>query len=339
MIRSCLRLLAPSVAATLAVFSISSCAYNSSVWLTPWDAASTASVMTNRASITEVNPVWYTISKSGEIVPNWNAEDPRVRKAFARHRLVPTIQNFSDGHFDPAVVEPLMATAEGRDRHVAQIIALVQTNRYDGIEIDYEHLPASMRSDFSSFITTLGRELRRRHKRLAVTVIAKDRDTEDWPGPAGQDWRVIGAAASTVKIMAYDAHFPGGTAGPLAPIDWLDRVAIFAKQTIPSHKQVFGLAWYGYDWLGTEATTITWPQAVALAKSNNVIPSRDQNGELSFHYEGHDVWFQDAESYRIKTAYLIRHHPWIGGFAHWRSGTEDPEVWVAVGSLNRHAVR
>jgi len=139
--------------------------------------------------------------------------------------------------------------------------------------------------------------------------------------------------------MAYDAHFPGGTAGPLAPIDWLDRVAIFAKQTIPSHKQVFGLAWYGYDWLGTEATTITWPQAVALAKSNNVIPSRDQNGELSFHYEGHDVWFQDAESYRIKTAYLIRHHPWIGGFAHWRSGTEDPEVWVAVGSLNRHAVR
>ena len=318
---------------------ISSCAYHSSVWLAPWDAASATAVIDNRASITEANPVWYVLSTDGSITPNWNAENAEVRKAFAGKRIVPTIQNFTGGKWDEVVVARLLASPDARRGHIDAILQLVREHGFDGIEIDYEGLPGTSRDVFSSFITELGTELRRHHKRLAVTVVAKDRPRLDWPGPGAQDWKVIGAAASSVKIMAYDNHFPGGPAGPLAPLQWLEGVAKYAKQTIPARKQVFGLAWYGYDWQGTVARNVTYPQAMALAKAAGVPVARDENGELHFRYEDHEVWFQDAESYRIKTAYLIKHHPWIGGFAHWRSGSEDPQVWIDVDRLNRRRVR
>ena len=318
---------------------LSGCAYHSSVWLAPWDAASSTAVIDNRASITEANPVWYVLSADGALTPNWNAENPEVRKAFAGKRIVPTIQNFAGGKWNSDVVSRLLAEPQSRHQHVAAIVSLVRQHAFDGIEIDYEGLPGALRQPFSSFITELGMALHGHHKRLAVTVVAKDRPRDDWAGPAAQDWKVIGAAASSVKIMAYDNHYDGGPAGPLAPIDWLEGVALYAKQTIPARKQVFGLPWYGYDWQGTEARNVTYPQAMALAKAAGVVPARDPNGELHFRYDDHEVWFEDAESYRIKTAYLVKHHPWIGGFAHWRSGSEDPQVWIDVDNLNRRKVR
>jgi Predicted glycosyl hydrolase len=322
-----------------AAFLISGCAYHSSVWLAPWDAASTAAVIDNRASITEANPVWYALSADGVITPNWNAENPEVRKAFAGKRLVPTIQNFSNGQWDAGIVARLLTSPQARRAHIDAIVQLVREHHFDGIEIDYEGLPGELRLPFSSFITDLGHAMRRDHRRLAVTVMAKDRADASWAGPAGQDWSVIGGAASSVKIMAYDNHYPGGPAGPLAPLPWLESVARYAKQTIPARKQVFGLPWYGYDWQGTAAKNVTYPQAMALAKATGATVARDENGELHFRYDDHEVWFEDAESYRIKTAWLIQHHPWIGGFAHWRSGSEDPQVWIDVDNLNRHKVR
>ena len=318
---------------------LTGCAYHSSVWLAPWDAGSSAAVIDNKASITEANPVWYVLNSEGLIIANWNAENPEVRAAFAGKRIVPTIQNYAGGKWDADIVARALTTSEARRRHVDAIVELVKQHHFDGIEIDYEGLPAALREPFSSFITTLGAQLHRQHKRLAVTVVAKTSARDDWAGPAAQDWAVIGAAASSVKIMAYDNHFPGGPAGPLAPIDWLELVARYAKQTIPSGKQIFGLPWYGYDWQGTAARNVTYPQSIKLAIAAGAVPERDANGELHFRYGDHEVWFEDAESYRIKTAYLIKHHPWIAGFAHWRSGSEDPQVWIDVDNLNRRKVR
>ena len=70
------------------------------------------------------------------------------------------------------------------------------------------------------------------------------------------------------------------------------------------------------------------------------------SAELTFRYDNcseptcvpHEVWFQDAESYRAKVNALLRGHPWIGGFAMWRAGSEDPSVWNDVGDLNRRKI-
>ena len=198
--------------------------------------------------------------------------------------------------------------------------------------------------------TLLANDLHARGKSLSVTVAAKMSDNDNWPGPAGQDWRVIGRVADSVKIMAYDYHWATSAAGPIAPLDWLTKIVDYAMATIPARRQFYGLPWYGYDWKDKLAHNVRYDTAMELAQFHAAKIRRDANGELTFHYEDcddlddsgtcaqHEVWFQDAESYRTKTRALLRGHPWIGGFAMWRAGSEDPGVWTDVADLNRRKI-
>jgi spore germination protein len=301
---------------------LTGCAYRTSIWVTP---AGTESALANVSSYTEANPVLYTLDINGNIVTKM-ADDSRLKP----RRVLPTIQNFVNGQFDADALCVAIGDSYARQRHVKAIVAIAR--RYDGIDIDYESIPLNMRDDFSQFVTLLASELHRQGKRLSVTVQAKTSDR-------GMDWRAIGRAADAVKIMAYDFHWSTSEAGQIAPLDWIGRVAAYAAQTIPARRQFWGLPWYGRDWQGRSGRGLSFSSAMQLAEWNVAKIERDPNGELFFRYDDHEVWFQDATSYRMKVNAILREHPWIGGFAMWRSGAEDPNVWVDVNDLNRRRIR
>jgi len=75
---------------------------------------------------------------------------------------------------------------------------------------------------------------------------------------------------------------------------------------------------------------VTYAQAMQRAQGNNATVSHDANGEATFTYSGHTVFFQDAAAYAKKVEQLKQRHPSIGGFAHWAAGQEDPQVWAVV---------
>ncbi len=318
--------------AALVLFA--SCSYRTTAWVAPWDPASQAAAIENRASVAEVDPVWFSIQADGSIAPNWHAEDPALRAAFPGRELIPVIQNARGGQFDGDVVEHLLATDESMDTHVKAIITLVDSGRYDGIEIDYESLAPELRDRYSMFIERLANRLHSQKKLLSVVLDAKTADSEDWRGPGAEDWRAIGRAADSVKVMAYDFHFAGSEPGPLAPLDWLGKIVAYAQATIPLHKVIFGLPWYGYDWQNGTAKPVTYAQAMQLAPAGVSI-HRDANGELYFMTGGQTVWFEDADSYRTKVAYLLSRSRRLGGFASWKPGTEDPAVWARMQELGR----
>jgi spore germination protein YaaH len=320
-----------------AMLLLSGCAYHTSVWVSSSPVASQ-----NLGAVAEVNPVWYTLIDNGAIVKRPNAEKP-----IAARRVVPTIQNRD---FDPSLVCAAIGDSDRRRRHVDDLVRLVMAANVDGIDVDYEALPSNIRDEYSSFVTLLASALHARGKSLSITVSAKMSDDDNWPGPGGQDWRVIGRVADSVKIMAYDFHWSTSVAGPIAPVEWLTKIAHYAATTIPARRQFYGLPWYGYDWKGKAAHNVTYDGAMELADFHAAPVTRDLNGELTFRYEDcgdlddsgacalHEVWFEDAESYRIKTRTLLRGHPWIGGFAMWRAGSEDPGVWIDVADLNRRKI-
>ena len=309
---------------------LASCAYRTSVWVTPAD---TESLTANVARLTEINPVWYSLDPNGAVVRRVNAEDPALRRAMAGRRVMPTIQNSIDGRFDADVLCAVIGERASRRRHVDAIVRLVEN--FDGIDVDYEAMPSNMREDFSAFITDLAAALHQRGKRLSVTLHAKTSDASNWPGPGGEDWRLIGREADAVKIMCYDFHWSSSGPGPLAPLDWLEKIARYAAATIPSRKQFYGLPWYGYDWQGKSGRGISFSAAMQLAEFNVAQVQRDANGELHFTFEDHEVWFQDLTSYRIKVATLLRGRPWIGGVAGWRAGSEETRHWVEGGGVQR----
>lgn len=319
--------------AAMLVFAVPAHAWRMSAWIPSWDANAVTIMQTNAGRIDESNPGWYSLDASGAIVKNYKAEDPTMRAALTGTLLLPTVKNTVNGTFNGTVIATMLSTASGRAAHADALTSLVVANAFDGIDVDYERVPATSRDAFTAFVQLLGEKLHGSGKLLSVTVYAKRSDADTWNGPGAQDWVAIGRAADSVKIMAYDYHWNGSVAGPLSPLDWLDAVAGYAEQSIPLGRAIIALPWYGYDWLDKSAKGVTHAEAVATANGAGATVTRDANGELTYTYSGRTVYFQDATSYRTKVDWIASRHTGIAGFAAWRVGAEDPSVWGLVGEL------
>lgn len=316
-------------------FATASFAYRTSAWVPAWDSNALTSVQLNAGKLDEANPGWYTVVADGSIAKNWNAENPTWLAAMSGLDILPTIKNYDDaiGRFNGDLVAQIVNDPQKREAHAENITQLVVLRAYSGIDIDYEAVPAASRAGLTQFLSTLAAKLHAAGKKLSVTVHAKTSDGDDWKGPGAQDYAQIGQHADSVKIMAYDFHWNGSEAGPISPLQWLEQVTAYAVKTIPAEKVLVGLPWYGYDWVGTRATGITFREASNLITTNNLTVGRNADGEATFTYGNHVVFFQDATSYRRKVEMLTAKFPGIGGFAHWRTGAEDPEIWQTVGQM------
>ena len=319
--------------AVLFAFAFPSYAYRMTAWVPSWDANALTIMQSQAGNLQETNPGWYTLAADGSIILNYKAEDPSMRAALTGTQLVPTIKNYVNGGFDGAMVATIVNDPALREKHAEALTQLVVTKNFDGIDIDYESVPATSKANFSAFITILAQKLHGANRVLSVTVHAKTSDTSTRNGPGAQDWRAIGGAADSVKIMAYDKHWSTSEAGAITPLDWLGQVAAYAESAIPAGKAIIGLPWYGYDWLGTAGTSVTYAQAIALANQNGATITRDASGEATFTYNGRTVFFQDAAAYKAKVDLITKNYPGIAGFAHWRVGAEDPGIWATVRQL------
>lgn len=324
-------------AVALFAFAVPGYAYRMSAWVPSWDPNAVTVMQTQAGNLDETNPGWYTIAADGSVTKNYKAEDPTMRAALSGTTLVPTIKNYIDGRFDGALVATIINDPVKREAHAETLAQLVVDRGLDGIDIDYEKVPTTANANFTAFIQILAEKLHVARRVLSVTVHAKTSDKTNWNGPGAQDWRAIGAAADSVKIMGYDKHYDGGAAGAIAPLDWLGQVAAYAQSTIPEGKVILGLPWYGYDWLGTDATTVTYADAMAIAQRAGATVTRDVNGEATFTYNGRTVFFQDFTSYKTKIDFITRNYPTIAGFAAWRVGSEDPAIWPVVRELTTQA--
>ena len=319
-----------AIAALLLSFAASTFAYQESAWVPPWNADALKSLQSNLGTLNETNPVWYSWNADGTPLKNWNAENATWRASMTGALLIPTVQNIINGSFDGNAAATVLASPVSRESTAAAISQLVITQAFDGIDIDYERLPAASRDNFTAFLTTLGQKLHAANKKLSVTVYAKTSDSANWNGPGGEDWPAIGGIADSVKIMAYDYSYSGSAPGPIAPLNWIDGVATYAQSVIPSDRIMIALPWYGYDWSSGAATDLTYASAMQLAQSNGATIAHDANGEATFVYNGHTVFFQDASSYAKKVQLLKERHASIAGFAAWSAGVEDPALWNVI---------
>jgi spore germination protein YaaH len=243
--------------------------------------------------------------------------------------VIPSISNYVGGRWDGRMMARVLSDPALRARHARAIVAAVTEHGWDGVDVDYESLPAAARDSFSVFVSELSEKLHAAGAVLTVTVQAK---TSAGQGSTGsQDWAAIGRAADRVRVMAYDHAWATSRPGSVAPLPWVDRVLTFAVREIPVKKVELGIAAYGYDWSGQSGTSVSWQHARALAVGHGAtVHWEPTNGSVWFSYANaagphHVVWFEDARSARLKIAAARRH-----GVTHvvvWQLGGADPRLW------------
>ncbi|HEB12412.1 MAG TPA: hypothetical protein ENI11_01915 [Actinobacteria bacterium] len=293
-------------------------------WLPYWDIQAGMDTLNQFSnSITEVSPFWYTLSSEGDISSSPGAENQAVLDKFEAlgKPIFPTISSP-----DSDVASAVLNDPAQRHGHINKLTRKTVALGYDGIDIDYENLPAADRDVFSLFIRELADSLHSKGKILIVTVNSKTEEPGGWNGPQSHDYSAIAAAADKVRIMAYDQHYVQGEPGPIASKNWVERVITFALTKIPREKLILGLPAYGYDWTGG-----------ARAKSlvfKDVPKDRSQGWDdvssspFMTYFDGtvnHEVWFENARSLEAKVE-LVNEYK-LAGVAIWRLGREDPQIF------------
>lgn len=293
------------------------------------------SLLANLDVIDEVNPFWYQPNPDGSLSPINDAGDAEKLAAWraAGLRILPTVVTFGGS--------AAIATPDLRAAHVAAIVALVEAQAYDGIDIDYESFAPETRDDFSAFIEELAAALHAHDRRLSVTVHAKTANASTWwPGAAAQDWPRLAPPVDIFRVMTYDYHSSVDEPGPIGPPAWASDVLAYAATVTDLSKVRLGLHFYGLNWPRRgRATTTTWEAVQRWVGSFGLEVQRDpadREAWVAIDVQGlprQTIYVADATALAYKLDRIRAAYPDLGGVAIWGLGGEDPANWDVLRAL------
>ena len=238
------------------------------------------------------------------------------KKYKGRIHLVITCEGRSLTHF---CIDPQYGV---RKKLISEIAKAAK--RYDGIQIDFETIPARDSANFRSFLgdvrTAIGNE-----KWFSVAVPARVRDISD----DIFNYNKIVQLADRVIIMAYDEHWSGSQPGPIASMEWCRKVAEYASSVIPQKKLVMGLPFYGRTWASPSLASAWYFSGVnRIMNENNAHTIQREDGIPYFTFTTTTKvtgYFEDTISLvnrcRMYQSMSVRK------IAFWRIGQEDPSFW------------
>ncbi len=196
---------------------------------------------------------------------------------------------------------------------------------FDGVQIDFELVSERDREHFFSFLAELKALVY--PKPLSVAIPARTRDIAGDP----YDYSSIVPHVDRILVMAYDEHWSGGPAGPVASMDWCASVSEYARSKIPSGKLIMGLPFYARAWGSPDpsrAYKFSTLSELADEKQINLSSADRTGGHPNFSYKETvtvSVYFDDADSV-FRRAEMYRSSG-IDKIGFWRLGQEAPGVW------------
>jgi hypothetical protein len=203
---------------------------------------------------------------------------------------------------------------------IAQLIDAAKN--FDGLQIDFENVPARDGDAFVSFLAELRAGLK--DKMFTIALPARTRKVTD----DVYDYEKIKPYVDRILIMAYDEHWSGSDPGSVASIDWCKRIAEYTLRVIGSEKLIIGLPFYGRAWGDyTPSRALVYSTIERIINENNSKISRE-NGIPIFRYNQDVsivVYFEDEYSLSARMEMYKSMNVRSIGF--WRIGQETLEVW------------
>lgn len=341
-------------------------------WIPYWRAATgTADVLPHVQNLTAVMPFGYIVQDDGSLSDAFHFNDPsatstanvlRAAAKAAKTKVIPTVMWSSS-----AAEKEILSSQPSRRALEEAIVAEVEAQGFDGINIDFENKPSSTRPYFSLFLKGLyglmGNKLvycsieARTPPSSAFSTIP---DKIDY----ANDYVAINKYCDRVQLMTYDQGAgdvklnSAANSKPYIPVSdpkWVEKVVTLAAQTISKKKLIIGVPTYGYEYELVPIQqgyryNIAWAfnprYATELATDLGVTPERNDAGEMSFVYQATTtpaiagaaaaltpplriVWWSDAKAIadKVKLARSLG----VRGVAIFKfDGGEDPAMWEVL---------
>lgn len=271
-------------------------------------------------------------------------QDIRVLVAIAHRnniKVLATVHNllYRPGGTELArnLVRRLVSTPQNRRAFARNLVALIQQNNFDGVNIDIEDAYTEDSDNLAQLYVDIANEFRAGGYFLSASVPSRVSDEPFNPFSDPFNYAIIGSAVDEFIVMLYNEYgWPGSPPGPPVSIPWFRRVVGYTKTKMPWYKIAAAVSVFGFDFnLATgRSSYASYDRAIQLSRqygSTIQFDMRQQTPWFSYtdaQGQQHQVWFEDEDSIRakIRTAWDMG----INGIALWRLGMEDPNIWTMI---------
>lgn len=305
-----------------------------------WSRGSSASLERAIAAdaIDELDLDWYHSHADGSLSAQGQDLSLVGHAHAAGLQIYATITNRKShtSPFDGGIAAAILDHPSARAAQIDGLVKLCTVKGFDGIDIDWEELPAADRARFSAFMRDLAARLHKHRKWLSMAVYPKAAEPGFTDAQKAEDYRAIGRAVDEVKVMTYAFSGPWSDPGPQMPLYWARQILDFARGRIAAGKVYMGLPFFGFDWQGSSARYVLWKDVAAARSKYGGSMGRDaKSGEAVLRYADasgarHVVYYQDREAVRTKLSWMKRKEASVAGIAIWVMGGEDAGFWKVI---------
>ena len=279
-------------------------------------------------SFQTVSPGNFDIDSQGNL--SLNGISTTLIQAMHRQgiKVVPMLSN----HWSRTAGERALQNPE---KLANQIISAIEEYNLDGVNVDIENVTHTYRGAYTQLVKIL-RERLPEEKEVSVAVAANPNGwTVGWHG--SYDYAALAKYADYLMIMAYDEHWQGSEAGPVASITFAERSIAYALKHAPAEKLVLGIPFYGRIWsedgrfngngvsvktlekmLADYDADITYSETAQAPKAEFTVTEGDKvytvNGK-SLTPGKYTVWFEDERSLQSKIQLIHQYD--IKGLGSW----------------------
>lgn len=287
-----------------------------------------------------VSPSYFDIREDGSLKLNYLS--PFFIKSMHEKgiKVVPFLSN----HWNRTAGINALKDVESLSSQLADYIAEYDL---DGINVDIENVTHEQRDQYTELIRLL-REKIPAEKEVSVAVAANPNNWQTgWHG--SYDYTALAQYADHLVIMAYDEHYEGGGAGPVASMNFVENSIKYALSKTTADKIVVAVPFYGRVWsmddtrivgkgissktiqqiLADCDATVQYDEASHSMKAEFTLTKEDGKytvgGDIVLQPGQYVIWFESDQSYEEKLGLIEKYN--LKGAGAWSLGQEDTSIW------------
>ena len=145
-------------------------------------------------TITIINPISFVPAEDGSLLSLGQLESLPPDIIQAVYPVVLAARQDAD------TINGVLASEQLRRQHKNNILLMVQSGRFDGVDIDYQFITDPLREEFTEFITELADQLHRDDRGITISVPLPTRDASGL-NLGAYDLAALGAVVDRIKLV------------------------------------------------------------------------------------------------------------------------------------------
>lgn len=265
----------------------------------------------------------------------------RIAKEFRTAPVMVVTNTVEGSGFDSDLARTILTNSAVRSTLISNIVSTARSKGYSGVDIDFEYIYPSNRTDYNNFLTELKAALTPYNLSLSTAIAPKLSATQVGTLYEAHDYAFHGKVADRVIIMTYEWGYLYGPPLAVAPYSEVKKVISYAVTEMPSEKILMGMPNYGYDWTlpyreGTAADILSINSAMLRAVNENADIEYNESSEAPFFEytkdgQNHIVWFENARSTMARLELINDYN--LGGVSYWTIGSLFTQNWRVIDSM------